>query len=165
MLVPLVLLAVGAVCAGYLWFYPTPLSPIPNLAHELMGGEGHNFAMMGGIAVFVVGVVLGFLIYRPGAKTDALETRLPLVYRVLEKRLYIDTLYDWYVAKVQQRFAMLLNFLDQIFVAGLAVRGTAGLVGLMGLATRALHVGSLHAYVYWFLFGLVVLWGFATGLF
>jgi NADH-quinone oxidoreductase subunit L len=165
MLVPLVLLAVGAVCAGYLWFYPTPLSPIPNLAHELMGGEGHNFAMMGGIAVFVVGVVLGFLIYRPGAKTDALETRLPLVYRVLEKRLYIDTLYDWYVAKVQQRFAMLLNFLDQIFVAGLAVRGTAGLVGLMGLATRALHVGSLHAYVYWFLLGAVVLWGFATGLF
>jgi NADH-quinone oxidoreductase subunit L len=76
-----------------------------------------------------------------------------------------DRAYEAYVAKVQDRFAMLLNFLEQIMLAGLIVRGMAGIAGLFGLGARALHVGSLHAYVYWFLLGAVLLWGFAGGLF
>ncbi len=162
---PLVLLAIGAVLAGYGWFYPSALSVVPGFALGLLEGDGHTAAAVGGTAVFVLGVALGFLLYRPGAKQDFLETRVPLLYRVLEKRLYIDALYDWYVAKVQQRLALLLNFIEQIFLAGLIVRGFAGLVGLIGIGARALHVGSLHAYVYWFLLGAVVLWAFAAGLF
>ena len=69
------------------------------------------------------------------------------------------------MAKVQQRFAMLINFLEQIFLAGLIIRGFAGLVGLLGLGARALHVGSLHAYVYWFLLGVVLLWALTSGMF
>ena len=69
------------------------------------------------------------------------------------------------MAKVQQRFAMLLNFLEQIFLAGLVIRGCAGLVGLVGLGARALHTGNLHAYVYWFLLGAALLWAFAAGAF
>jgi NADH-quinone oxidoreductase subunit L len=66
---------------------------------------------------------------------------------------------------VQQRFAMLLNFLEQIFLSGVILRGlVAGTVGLLGMGARALHVGSLHAYVYWFLLGLALLWAFAAGL-
>jgi len=162
---PLVLLAIGAVLAGYGWFYPSALSVVPDFALGLLDGEGHTAAAAGGTAVFVLGVALGFLLYRPGSKQDFLETKIPVLYRVLEKRLYIDALYDWYVAKVQQRFALLLNFLEQIFLAGLIVRGFAGLVGLIGIGARSLHVGSLHAYVYWFLLGAVVLWAFAAGLF
>ena len=74
-----------------------------------------------------------------------------------------DAAYSYYVAKIQQRFAMLLNFLEQIFLAGLIIRGLAGFVGLFGLGARALHVGNLNAYVYWFLFGVVLLWAYATG--
>ena len=44
------------------------------------------------------------------------------------------------------------------------IRGCAGLVGLCGLGVRALHVGRLNAYVYWFLFGLAALWLLAAGL-
>ena len=65
--------------------------------------------------------------------------------------------------KMQQRFAMLLNFLEQILLAGLIIRGFAGLVGLFGLGARALHVGNANAYAYWFLLGAVALWAFATG--
>jgi len=96
---------------------------------------------------------------------DFLQTRLPVVYNILENRLYIDALYDWYVAKVQQRFAMLVNFIEQIFLSGLIIRGLAGVVGLIGIGTRALHVGSLHVYVYWFLLGVALFWGFAAGVF
>ena len=165
MVVPLVLLAIGAAVAGYTWAYPSVLAVIPQAAHALLEGEGASFAAIAGTAAFVLGAAIGFLAYRPGAATDTLQTKAPALYGVLEKRLYIDTFYDWYVAKVQQRFAMLLNFLEQIFLAGLIVRGLAGVVGLFGLGARALHGGSLHAYVYWFLFGAVVLWAFAAGVF
>jgi NADH-quinone oxidoreductase subunit L len=60
---------------------------------------------------------------------------------------------------------MLLNFLEQIFLAGLIIRGFAGFVGLIGYGARALYTGSLHTYVYWFLLGAVLLWAFATGFF
>ena len=59
---------------------------------------------------------------------------------------------------------MLLNFLDIIGLAGLVVRGLAGVVGLVGLGARAVHVGRVNAYVYWFLAGMVLLWAFAAGL-
>ena len=89
---------------------------------------------------------------------------LPGLFGALEAlRNSFDALYDYYVAKVQQRFAVLLNFIEQVFISGLIVRGFAGVVGLFGLGARALHVGSLHAYVYWFLFGVVALWLFASG--
>ena len=58
---------------------------------------------------------------------------------------------------------MVLNFFEQIFLAGVIVRGLAGVVGLFGMGARALHVGNLNAYVYWFLFGAALLWAFATG--
>ena len=67
------------------------------------------------------------------------------------------------MAKVQQRFAMLINFIDEVLIAGLLVRGLAGAVGLLGLGARALHVGNVNAYAYWFLLGLVALWAFVTG--
>ena len=74
-------------------------------------------------------------------------------------------MYDYYVAKVQQRFALLLAVLDDLLIGGLFVRGLAGVTGLVGLGARALHVGSLHAYVWWFFAGAVVLWGYAAGWF
>ena len=76
-----------------------------------------------------------------------------------------DRGYDYYVAKIQQRFALVLSYVEQILLAGLIVRGFAAVAGLFGLGARALHVGSLHAYVYWFLGGALLLWGFAAGWF
>ncbi len=160
--IPLVVLAIGAVFAGYAWFYPEALRVVPEAAHHLLHGDGHSAAMIGGTAAFVVGSVLGFLLYRPGSNTDFLQVRLPVVYQLFEKRLYIDALYDWYVAKVQQRFALLLNYVDLIGIGGFVRGVVGGGTGLVGLAARALHTGSLHAYVYWFLGGAVFLWFLAT---
>ncbi len=165
MTLPLVLLSLGAVFAGYLWFYPEAISAVPARALALLDGAGHTEAMVAGTAAFVVGAVVGLLLYRPGSQEDFLQKRVPVLYNVLAERFYIDALYDWYVAKVQQRFALLLNFIDRVVLAGLIVRGFSGLVGLFGLGARALHVGSLHAYVYWFLLGLVLLWAIVAGVF
>ena len=59
--------------------------------------------------------------------------------------------------------AMVLNFLEQILLAGLIVRGLAGVVGLFGLGARALHTGNANTYAYWFLLGIAALWAAATG--
>jgi NADH-quinone oxidoreductase subunit L len=43
------------------------------------------------------------------------------------------------------------------------VIGLARFVTMFGLGARALHVGNLNAYLYWFLLGVVALWAVATG--
>ncbi len=96
--------------------------------------------------------------------TDSLEAKVPVLFgRLVWFKAAPDRFYDWYVAKVQQRFAMVLNFIDQIFVAGLP-RALGEVVGWLGCGARALHVGSIHGYVYWFLFGVALCWAVATGL-
>jgi NADH-quinone oxidoreductase subunit L len=93
-----------------------------------------------------------------------LQTKAPGLFGALSAlKASFDTLYDYYVAKVQQRFAMLLNFLEQVLLAGVIVRGFAGIVGLFGLGARALHVGNANAYAYWFLLGAAALWLVAAG--
>jgi NADH-quinone oxidoreductase subunit L len=116
------------------------------------------------LAVMALGGGAALLFYKP-SDHDTLEEKSQGLFRLLTGvKESFDRVYDYYVAKVQQRFAMLINFLEQIFLAGLIIRGLAGVVGLIGLGARALYTGSLHVYVYWFLLGAVVLWAFAAGL-
>ncbi len=163
MTLPLMLLATLSVTGGYAAVFGRIAGPVAGhvpVAH----GSDHTIILLVSIGVMVLGAGAAWLFY-PTAGEDALEARAGGVFRGLTAaRDSFDSVYGYYVAKVQQRFAMLLNFLEQIFLAGLVIRGLAGLVGLVGLGARALHVGSLHAYVYWFLLGTVLLWAFATGL-
>ena len=159
---PLVVLAVFSIIAGYSHHYPDAFSDVFHLIPEAHGAE-HTIILVTSIAVMLIGAVMGFTLYRP-APVDTLAEKAPGVYGSLTAlRSSFDRVYDYYVAKVQQRFAMLLNFLEQILLAGVIVRGLAGVVGLFGLGTRALHVGNLNAYVYWFLLGIVAMWAFVTG--
>jgi len=167
MQLPLIILAVLSIFGGY--------------THGALGFVyGHSFegiwsqiphpeSLVGvvilSLAILGIGGGLAWVLYPSGDK-DGLETQVPGAFAVLTLlKESFDKVYTYYVAKVQDRFAMLLNFIDQILIAGLIIRGLAGFVGLFGLGARALHVGSLHAYVYWFLLGIVMLWGFAGGLF
>ena len=56
---------------------------------------------------------------------------------------------------------MMLLIAEQILIGGLIIRGFAGFAGLVGMGLKALHVGSLHQYVYWFIGGLALFWAFA----
>ena len=163
MTLPLMLLAALSVTGGYDAVFGRIAGPVAShvpVAH----GANHTVVLLVSLGVMVLGSVGAWCLY-PAAGEDALEARAGRIFRGLTAaRDSFDSVYGYYVAKVQQRFAMLLNFLEQIFLAGLVVRGLAGLVGLIGLGARALHVGSLHAYVYWFLLGAVLLWAFATGI-
>ncbi len=159
---PLVLLAVLSLVAGYTAFYPKVFSGVFDLI-PVAHGSDHTIIFITSLGVMAVGASIGYFFYR-STPTDTLADKVPALFAGLSAlKNSFDRVYDYYVAKIQQRFALFVNFFEQIFLAGLIVRGLAGFVGLFGLGARALHTGNLNAYVYWFLFGVVALWLFATG--
>jgi NADH-quinone oxidoreductase subunit L len=160
---PLIVLAVLAVAGGYRGIYGHHFDQVLELVPEAPGL--FMPVLLTSLAVLLAGGGGALLFYKLDGE-DSLARRFPGLFGGLSAlRESFDLVYDWYIAKVQQRLAMLLNFIDQIGIAGLAVRGLAGFTGALGIGARALHVGRLNAYVIWFLFGVVVLWAFAVGLF
>ena len=159
---PLVFLALLSLVAGYTAFYPNVFSGIFDLIPVAHGAD-HTIIFITSVGVMIVGAGIGYTFWK-STPTDTLADKAPGLFAALAAlKNSFDRAYDYYVAKIQQRFALFVNFFEQIFLAGLIVRGLAGFVGLCGLGARALHVGNLNAYVYWFLLGLVGLWLFATG--
>jgi NADH-quinone oxidoreductase subunit L len=169
MLLPLVVLAALSIVGGWIGFWPEQLGELIRIdLGNLHRAEGHDVmhhkVLILGSAAWLVGLIGSFLFYRVGSKGDALENKAKPVYEFLKARLWFDELYGFYVAKIQQRLAELLSFLDVFLIKGVLVRGSAGLVGIVGMCSRSLHVGSIHGYVYWFLSGLIFLWVIASGL-
>jgi len=144
--------------------YPKVFTGVFELIPEAHGAD-HTVILITSLAVMIVGAAAALGLYATAA-TDSLQQKSPGLFGALTAlQVSFDKGYDYYVAKVQQRFALFLNFLEQIFLAGLIVRGLAGIVGLVGLGTRALHVGRVNIYVYWFLLGVVILRIYATEVF
>ena len=162
MTLPLVVLAALSILGGYQLVYGKLAGMFAAIIPQAHGGD-HVTILAVSLAVMIIGAGAAWFYY-PASGTDALEAKAGGVHGGLTAlKESFDRVYDYYVAKVQQRFAMVINFLEQIVLAGLILRGLAGLAGLVGLGARALHTGSLHAYVYWFLLGAALLWVFAAG--
>ena len=169
MLVPLIVLAVLSAAGGWLGFWPEQLGALikDNMAHlhHMEGYDGmHTTVLIAGSAAWIVGLAGSFFFYGAGAKEDRLEQKAAPVYGFLKARLWFDEIYGYYVAKIQQRLALFLGFTDVFVIKGIFVRGSAGLVGLVGMCSRSLHDGNLHSYVYWFVAGLLALWAVASGI-
>jgi len=108
MTLPLVLLAVFAIVAGWPGIpgdFPLIGGFIPNFVHEFVGGtlaehpETITFnwiPLLVSLAVSLGGLALGWLVYRdlPAGAPDPLEKRLGPVYRLLKNKYYFDELYD-----------------------------------------------------------------------
>jgi NADH-quinone oxidoreductase subunit L len=164
MTLPLVVLAVLSIIGGYAGFFSRLAGAVADLVPEATGAA-HSTILLVSLGVMLTGASGAWLFYA-SAETDSLEGKFRLGFRGLTGlQESFDRLYTYYVAKVQQRLAMLLNFIEQIFLAGLLIRGLGGVVTLIGYGARSLYTGSLHTYVYWFLLGTALLWAFAVGIF
>lgn len=169
MLVPLVALAVLSVVGGWTGSWPEIVGTgireqLSDLHHAADYKAMHGTVLPLATAAWVLGLGGALLFYGRGARRDRLAEASPTVYAVLRDRLWFDPIYDFYVAHIQQRIAELAGFFDLFVIKGVFVRGSAGLVALASLASRALHVGNLHAYVYWFAAGFLVFWALAATL-
>ncbi len=159
---PLVVLALCSVAGGWRALYPAAYAGVLRHVFEA-DGPAHAVVFGVSLTVLVLGAGAAWWYY-PAAGTDALEARAPGLFgALLGLQQAFDRAYGYYVEKVQQRLAMVLNFIDVIGLSGLIVRGVAGIAGIAGLGARASHVGRINAYVLWFLGGVVLLWLYATG--
>jgi NADH-quinone oxidoreductase subunit L len=166
MLIALVVLALGAVLAGYTGLYPHALGEYlhANVVHP-EGSEEVTMLLVSTI-LSLGGLGLAFaLYYRPARKDDTLQRAVPSLYCILRSKLYFDEVYLFYVNNVQQRVASIVAFLEQVLIQGLFVRGSGGVATLVGIAARRAHTGSLNAYLYWFATGVIVFWLYASGVF
>ncbi len=167
---PLIVLAVCSLVAGYMLLWPEKIGMVfwGELigVHDEVASSGLSMAVLiWSSLTWILGLGISYFFYGCGAQKDKLLEFMPKLFSFLKSRLWFDDIYDFYVSKIQQRVADLLNFIDVVIISGLFVRGSAGFVGLLSLGGRALHVGSLHVYVYWFLAGLLLFGAFVFGWF
>lgn len=139
MLVPLILLAIPAVCAGYPFVEHYFFHGIGSLAEP----EVPHFVEIVFAAAFFLGLGAAALIYRNVEKDPI---RIPF----LEHRFYIDDLYFWIVRVIQGGIARIFSFVDRWFIDGILVRGSATVVWTVGFALRFLQVGNIQAYAFFF---------------
>ena len=164
MTLPLIVLAMLSVAGGYAGVYEKLAGEVAFLIPEAHG-SAHTTILLVSLAVMTIGAGSALFFYKTAA-TDTLEEKFRFGFSALTGlKESFDKLYNYYVAKVQQRFAMVLNFLEQIVLAGAIIRGLAGFAGLVGYGARAFYTGSLQAYAYWFLLGAALLWAYAAGVF
>jgi len=144
MTIPLILLAIPAVVAGYPFFEHTFFHEIGTLNEP----EVPSYIPQIFLGAFLAGLALAFFLYRNVEKDPI---RIPF----LENRFYIDDLYFWIVRIIQGGFAKICSFVDRWFIDGILVRGSATIVWTAGFALRFLQLGNIQAYALFFGVGVV----------
>jgi NADH-quinone oxidoreductase subunit L len=149
MTVPLVILAVLAVIAGY------GRIAGPALGHELSESvEAIEHLGSAGIVTtlatlaFLVGSAGGFFLYKGQSKD-------PILIPLFKNKFYFDELYAALIAGTQDLLAAISRFLDQWLIDGVLVRGLSGAAWAVGFTFRFLQMGNLQGYA--FIFGLGVI--------
>lgn len=170
MTVPLILLSGFAIFVGLneYWPYGLGASIVSDLdfLHHLSGyKEIHKWVLILGSAAWVVGLGVSLIFYGRGSNEDNLQRKFPKVFAFLKGRLWMDELYHFYVNHIQKPVAELLSFMDEVILRGMIVRGSAGLVGILGVGFRLLQVGKINNYVLWFFVGLLLFWLYGIDLF
>jgi NADH-quinone oxidoreductase subunit L len=153
MTVPLMILAVLAVISGFV-FMPNN----PWLGTWLTGQHMEEHVNWTVIittnVVGVLGILLGWLIYgKKAISRDIVSSKLPWLHRLLERKYYIDEIYEWIAVKPLRGIGYVLQLFDRYIVDGI-VRLTAGTALLVGRAGTRLQNGQVQTY------GLISLLGF-----
>lgn len=155
--VPLGILAFFSIIAGWEFLHPQAFSGIlDGIPHP--SGWTYLLMVLLGSGAMALGVAAAYVYFGAGAREDRLEREHPGVYAFLSAKFFFDQVYNWYVKTIQERLALLLHFIDQIFISGLIIRGSAGVLGLCSTGLRNLQTGNLQHYLYWTFFGVVVFW-------
>lgn len=155
MTIPLVVLAVLAAVAG---FVETPFS---GWFSHWLGDEAEHQAsglvMVVSTAVGLLGLYIGWLIYVKGTiRRDAISSRVPGLITILERKYYIDELYQFVFVKPLTGLGKVLELFDDYVVDGV-VRLTGHSVSALGRLNTRLQSGQVQAYALTALIGLVVL--------
>jgi NADH-quinone oxidoreductase subunit L len=157
--VPLVLLAIPSVLAGWLiGEFLDVESPWAFVAHGLAAPP---------FWLALAGIVAAYVLYRLRPDLPKrIAMRLGPLYAVVERKYGFDELYAWlFGAGARAVGSGLWRGGDQTMIDGLAVNGSARLVGWFSGIVRLAQTGILNTYAFLMLFGVLagvswVLWRF-----
>ncbi len=173
---PLVLLAVPSVVLGWLTagpvlfgdFFGASLQVLPSqdvvsvLGSKIWQGPGafvlHGFATPA-LYLALAGVGLAWYLYlRNPSLLKRLADAAKPIRLLLEKKYYADTLAEQVVPAGSRGVGKLLwRFGDAAVIDGLAVNGSARLVGWAARKLRLIQTGELYGYAFAMIFGLAAL--------
>ena len=166
--IPLMLLAVGAFCAG--WFgipavlggdnrWAHFLEPVLGHPHVHISGGMELLLMAGSILAGLLGIGLAWLMYlrNPGLPAT-IAARLSGLHRLLLNKYYIDELYDLVIVRPTLAFSRLalLKVIDTACIEGV-VNGLPRAIGRLSEQLRRVQDGQVSHYLAWMGGGAVVL--------
>lgn len=156
MTIPLIVLAALSVVAG---FVDTPFKGW--LGEWLTGTEAEHpngaIVMIVSAAIGLLGLYIGWLIYAKGTvRRDAVSSRMPGLAKLLERKYYIDELYEAVFVKPLRLLGQALQAFDDYVVDGV-VRATGYSVSALGRLNSRLQSGQVQAYALTALIGIVIL--------
>ena len=178
MTVPLWILAIGAIFAGYVgvprllslgrdlnWFHNW-LEPVILVPQGMEAGE-HNIGT--GLEILLVLIttavaVGGWLFARSTygnnigiAKGNAWAARFPVLHRLLLNKWYVDELYDWVIVKPLAAVSRFFWKVVDTFVIDGAINAGAFLTELTGDVGRFSTTGNVRNYALYFFLGVIFL--------
>ncbi|NLV71336.1 MAG: NADH-quinone oxidoreductase subunit L [Actinobacteria bacterium] len=169
MIVPLIVLALGALLAGFLGLpgklgvLQSFLEPVFGSANHILGIHEHSLAatdyvlMVVSVIVAMLGIVLAWFMYVKRTDLPALAgRRLQPVYRVVYNKFYVDEFYAATVVRLTVDGSRWVwrNF-DEKIIDG-AVHGTAWLWQRAGQVARPVQSGRVQNYLLGMFIGLFV---------
>jgi NADH-quinone oxidoreductase subunit L len=156
MTLPLVVLAGLTVVAGFVF---TPFSPWLGTWLTGHAAEEHANAvvMILSTLVGVLGIGLGYLVYvKHSIPTDAVSGRMPWLYRLLNRKYYIDEIYETVIVRPFRGFGSALHLFDTYVVDGIVRLASYSVMGIGRLGSR-LQNGQMQTYGLATLLGLLIL--------
>ena len=147
MTVPLIILAVFSVVAGFIgapflekafWafvYYGKPHHPVPDL-----------LVMVVSTAVALSGILLAWLIYyKKVISAEKIKDTFKPIHTLLENKYYIDEIYQWFFDKVVLVISSAFNWSDRNLVDGTA-HGISDSFRAAGAKLRFIQTGSMQNY-------------------
>ena len=88
------------------------------------------------------------LFYRPeGLPASIVQSRFPALYRVIERKFYIDDLYQWVFNRVVLVFSAFIALFDRKVINDTGVNGVGRFTTFSGMLLRYTETGLISAYV------------------
>jgi len=154
MTLPLVILAAGAVVAGYVWVGIAHFEPWVTWLEPALGSIGgeHSqtaplIAMVCGLAAAGLGIGLAYSFYFKGSPVPArIVAQFPGVHRLLMDKWRVDEFYDATILAASRQLARISAGFDKYVVDGLLTEVTMQTVNAASYLFTRMQNGLVHAY-------------------
>ena len=157
--IPLVLLAIASIVAGYWFGFFSYIKPgAPNLSFSVILTDWKTWLT---VAVSLVGLTWAYALYTRVelARINAVvqgNAVLRVLHRILLRKFYFDDLYDLLIRYVVLGISHIEQAFDTYIIDGI-VNGVAQLVTGTGRDVRKVETGRVQAYMVGFFGGIAVL--------